>query len=171
MAEKLVHYTCEICGESLELSADRLSAKCKFCGTEYYFKEDNSQDLVIPLNRANEDRLRCDFYDAIKGYKSILAEYPNNAEANWGLVLSTYGIEYVKDTRTQKYIPTCHRVVEESILNHPNYLEALKNAAPEQVKIFETKAKQIDKLQKSIERKLKNEESFDVFISYNVSVS
>ena len=63
MAEKLVHYTCEICGASLELSQDKLSAKCKFCGTEYYFKEDNSEALILALNRANLDRLRCDFAD------------------------------------------------------------------------------------------------------------
>ena len=114
--------------------------------------------LILALNRANLDRLRCDFYDAIKGYKSILAEYPLNAEANWGLVLATYGIEYVKDTKTNKYLPTCHRVIKESILNHPNYLKATKNAAEEQKAIFTKRAQQIDKLQKAIKRKISGNE-------------
>ena len=45
-------------------------------------------------------------------------------------------------------------------------MQALKNAVPEQVQIFEEKAKQIEKLQKAIKFKMQDEEEFEVFISF-----
>ena len=39
-------------------------------------------------------------------YESILKEYPKDAEAAWGHVISTYGIVYAKDDRTGEMIPT-----------------------------------------------------------------
>ena len=157
---------CETCGGELNLSPDGKSGTCPYCHNEYFFKEEKSEALILALNRANQHRLRNDFAEAIKEYKLVINDNPNDAEANWGLALSTYGIEYVEDYRTKRRIPTCRRTVKQSILENKNYLTAIANADLRQKEEYESKAKAIDRLQKDIKRKLEDEEEFEVFISF-----
>ena len=158
--------TCETCGGVLNYAADGKSAVCPFCGNEYYFKEEKSEALVLALNRANAYRLSNDFDGAITEYKLVAERNPSDAEAFWGLAISTYGIEYVEDPRTKKRVPTCRRTVKKSILEDENYLKALENATKEQKEVYERRAAVIDRLQKNIKRRLEDEEDFDVFISF-----
>ena len=55
------------------------------------------------------------------GYNTMVKEFPNEAEAYWGLVLCRYGIEYVEDPRTKKMIPTCHRTIPKPIFDDSDY--------------------------------------------------
>ncbi len=164
--ENKVLQTCETCGGTLIYAAYKKSAVCSFCGNEYFFKEEKSEALTLALNRANALRLRNDFDGAIAEYKLVAERNPDDAEAFWGLALSTYGIEYVEDPRTRKRVPTCRRTVKKSILEDENYIKALENAPAEQREIYERRAAVIDRLQKSIKRRLEDEEDFDVFISF-----
>ena len=160
---------CETCGGELKYSEDRKRAVCLNCGNEYYFKEEKSEALVLALNLANKARLANDFDGAIQKYEAVVENNPTDAEAYWGLVLSTYGIEYVEDPRTHERIPTCRRTVKQSIVENKDYLAAIDNAAPEQRDIYETRAKLIDRLQTKIKSQLENEEDFDVFISFKAT--
>ena len=54
-----------------------------------------------------------------------MADFRQEAEAYWGLVLCKYGIEYVDDPATGKKVPTCHRSSFESIMEDPNFEQAL----------------------------------------------
>ena len=163
--EKLL-LTCETCGGVLNYAADGKSAVCPFCGNEYFFKEEKSEALILALNRANAYRLANDFDGAITEYKLVAERNPSDAEAFWGLAISTYGIEYVEDPRTKKRVPTCRRTVIKSILEDENYIKALENASDEQKEVYERCAAVIDRLQKNIKRRLEDEEDFDVFISF-----
>ena len=158
--------TCETCGGVLNYAADGKSAVCPFCGNEYFFKEEKSEALILALNRANAYRLANDFDGAITEYKLVAERNPSDAEAFWGLAISTYGIEYVEDPRTKKRVPTCRRTVIKSILEDENYIKALENASDEQKEVYERCAAVIDRLQKNIKRRLEDEEDFDVFISF-----
>ena len=166
MSELQSAMRCEACGGLLEYSDDRKKAVCLHCGNEYFFKEEKSNSLVLALNLANQKRAACDFDGAAIGYKAVLEENPNDAEANWGLAISIYGIEYVEDPRTKKRIPTCRRTIKESILDNEYYKAALANATPEQRELYREKAEVIDRLQKKIKRQLEDEEEYDVFISF-----
>ncbi len=158
---------CEICGGELQYSADGRAAKCLACGNEFWFKEEKSEALALALNRAGEKRRRNDFDSAIDEYRIVIGENPEDAEAHWGLVVSTYGIEYVEDYRTGKLIPTCRRAVpKESVLDNEDYKLAVKYAAPEQRAKYEKQAQEIDRLQQEIKNKIDGEEDYDVFISF-----
>ena len=158
---------CEICGGELQYSADGRAAKCLACGNEFWFKEEKSEALALALNRAGEKRRRNDFDSAIDEYRIVIGENPEDAEAHWGLVVSTYGIEYVEDYRTGKLIPTCRRAVpKESVLDNEDYKLAVKYAAPEQREKYEKQAQEIDRLQQEIKNKIDGEEDYDVFISF-----
>ena len=157
---------CETCGGALEYSADGLSAVCPYCGNKYNFAGEKSEALTLALNRANEMRAACDFDDAIREYKLITRGNPRDAEAWWGLALSIYGIEYVRDSRTGTLVPTCRRTVCRSILQDENFLNAVKYAAPAQAEVYRERAKVIDRLQRAIILRQREEEDYDVFICY-----
>ena len=157
---------CTYCGANVQIDDCGKRARCKYCNSEYHFKEEKGPALILALNNAAGYLSRHDFDSAIVHYESVLKEYPNDAEAAWGHVISTYGIVYEKDDRTGNMIPTCSRIVKESILDNRSYKLAIANCADEQREIYEDGAAFIDRVQKKIKRAMEDEEDFDVFISF-----
>lgn len=102
-------------------------------------------------------------------YEGIVAEFPEEAEAYWGLCLCKFGIEYVDDPATAKKIPTCHRTSFDSIFDDSNFDLACEYADGIARNIYREEAKEIDRLQKEILKIAQNEEPFDVFICYKES--
>ena len=99
-------------------------------------------------------------------YESIVAEFPTEAEAYWGLVLCRYGIEYVDDPATGKKIPTCHRSSFESILEDPDFEQAQENADAVSRKVYREEAKAIEDIRRRIVELSGKEQPYDVFICY-----
>ena len=163
--EKFV-LNCETCGGPLEYSPDGLTAVCPYCGNTYNFRGAKTEALTLALNRANAMRIACDFDGAIREYRLITERNPHDSEALWGLALSTYGIEYVRDPRSGLRVPTCRRTVKGSILQDENYINAVKYAAPAQAEQYRQRAAAIERLQTAIKRRLEDEADFDVFLSF-----
>ena len=163
---ELERLVCTECGGDLQLDPDRKRGVCRYCRNEYFFKEEKGPALVLALNNAAGYLKRNDFDNAIVHYESVLKEYPKDSEAAWGHAISTYGIVYTKDDRTGQMIPTCSRIVKESILENRSYKQAIAECASEQRAIYEQKALFIDRIQKKIKRAMEDEEDFDVFISF-----
>ena len=99
-------------------------------------------------------------------YNQILFADREDADAYWSLVLCKYGISYVKDPKTQKYVPTCNRTYYSSIFDDENYKNAIKYADAEKAELFKTDAKTIDDIQRGIVAISRKEKPFDIFISY-----
>ena len=160
---------CETCGGPLQYAPDGLSAVCPYCGNTYNFRGAKTEALTLALNRANAMRIACDFDGAIREYRLITERNPHDSEALWGLALSTYGIEYVRDPRSGLRVPTCRRTVKTSILQDENYISAVKYAAPAQAEQYRQRAEAIERLQSAIKRRLAEEADFDVFLSFRSS--
>lgn len=160
---------CQTCGGPLQYSPDGLTAVCPYCGNKYNFAGAKSEALTLALNRAGAMRIACDFDGAIREYKLITDRNPKDSEAWWGLALSKYGIEYVRDWRTGQLMPTCRRTVNQSILSDEYFLNAVKYARPEQAETYRARAAVIDRLQQQIKRRLEDEQPFDVFLSFRSS--
>ena len=77
-----------------------------------------------------------------------------------------YGVSYVKDPATDKYIPTCNRTLYSPIYSDENYKNAIKYADAEQRTLYGTNARIIDDIQKGILAVSTKEKPFDIFISY-----
>ena len=155
-----------MCGGTLEIEDGQKVVTCDFCGiaqTVYSF--DNEKKINL-FKRANLLRFKSEFDSAAPLYESIITEFPNDAEAYWGLILCKYGIEYVDDSKTGKKIPICHRPQLSSIFDDDNYKSAIDHADIVAKSIYEKEAKEIDKLQKDILAISSKEEPFDVFICY-----
>ena len=155
---------CESCGGALEYSPDGLSAVCPYCGNKYNFRGAKSEALTLALNRANAMRAACDFDGAMREYTLITERNPGDAEAWWGLVLSKYGIEYVRDPRSGLRFPTCRRTINKSILSDESYLNAIKYAAPAQAEQYKSRAADIERLQSAIKARLAQEEDYEPII-------
>lgn len=159
---------CKMCGGDLNIS-DESVAVCEYCGTQQTVPSADSEKKLTLFGRANRLRLSNEFDKAAGIYESIVAEFPEEAEAYWGLVLCRYGIEYVDDPATGKKIPTCHRSSFESVLEDGDFEQACENADAVARKVYREEAKAIDELRKSILEVSGKEEPYDIFICYKES--
>ncbi len=116
--------------------------------------------------RANRLRSACEFDKAASVYESIVADFPEEAEAYWGLVLCRYGIEYVDDPATGRKVPTCHRSSFDSILEDSDFEQACENADPIARRVYRDEAKTIEDIRKGIVEVSGKEPPYDIFICY-----
>lgn len=158
---------CKMCGGDIEAAPNQTYGTCDHCGSTMTLPKAADEQITNLYNRANHFRRQNDFDRAVSAYENILNIDASSAEAHWGLVLSKYGIEYVEDPQSNERIPTCHRVQNESILTDTDYLSALENAEDSYTKnLYESEAKRIADIQKSILTISAQEKPYDVFICY-----
>ena len=118
-------FKCKMCGGDLNVTQGTTICECEFCGTTQTIPSADDERKTNLFNRANHLRRNNEFDRAIGVYESIIADFPNEAEAYWGLLLCKFGIEYVDDPLTGRKIATCHRTSYDSILNDENYKKSL----------------------------------------------
>lgn len=159
-------FKCKMCGGNLELEDGVTVVECEYCGTRQTVPSADDEKKLNLFSRANRLRFGCEFDKAAGVYESIVVDFPEEAEAYWGLILCKYGIEYVDDPRTGKKIPTCHRSSFESVMDDSNFEQALENADPIARSVYRDEAKQIEELRKSIVEVSSKEEPYDIFICY-----
>ena len=157
---------CKMCGGDLNVEENSQIAVCEYCGTQQTVpKQDNEKKLTL-FARANRLRFACEFDKAAGVYESIVAEFPEEAEAYWGLVLCKYGIEYVDDPSTGKKIPTCHRSSFDSVLEDANFELVMEYSDVVTRKLYREEAKAIEELRRGIIEVSSREEPYDIFICY-----
>ena len=157
---------CKMCGGDLTLVDGQSVAECEFCGSRQTVPAADNEKKLMLFGRANRLRANCDFDKAMVVYESIVADFPDEAEAYWGLVLCKYGIEYVDDPATGKKIPTCHRSSFDSILEDSDFEQAMENADPVALRVYREEAKQIEQIRRGILAVSSNEQPYDIFICY-----
>ncbi len=157
---------CKMCGGDLNFEERVSVIECEYCGTKQTVPNPDNEKEFALFSRANRLRYACEFDKASGVYESIVADFPEEAEAYWGLVLCKYGIEYVDDPITGKKIPTCHRSSFESVMEDDNFEQALENADPLARSVYREEAKQIENLRRRIIEVSGKEEPYDIFICY-----
>lgn len=157
---------CKMCGGDLNLVEGASTAECEFCGSIQTIPKVDDEKKLTLFARANRLRAACEFDKAAGIYEAIVADFPEESEAYWGLVLCKYGIEYVDDPGTGKKVPTCHRSSFESIMEDSDLEQALENADSTARRVYRDEAKQIEELRKGIIAVSANEEPYDIFICY-----
>lgn len=157
---------CKMCGGTLNIEQNKTVVECEFCGTKQTVPNIDNEKKINLHERANMLRLSCSFAKASMTYENIIEEFPNDAEAHWGLVLCRYGIEYIDDPKTKKKIPTCHRTQYKSIFDDIDYKAAIENSDVLSRKIYQEEAEMINKIQKNILAISQKESPYDIFICY-----
>lgn len=158
-------YKCKECGGEIEPQDNGLG-KCLYCGALQTLPKDKDDKIQNLLNRANDFRLNCDFDRAIFEYEEVLKLSETEPEAHWGLFLSKYGVEYVKDNMTFTYKPTLHRISSVSVFDDVDYKATLKYADSISVIQYKKDAEDIEMVMKELLLLSANQEPYDVFLSY-----
>ena len=162
----MVVLKCKMCGGNLEIDSQNTVCTCTFCGTQQTVPNVDNEKKIKLFERANKLRYQCEFDKAYTVYESIIEDFPNEAEAYWGLLLCKYGIEYVDDSKTGKKIPTCHRSSFDSVLDEESFEMVMENADSVARGLYRREAIAIEELRKSIIEISSKEEPYDVFICY-----
>ena len=157
---------CKMCGGDLELLEDSSVCECEYCGTKQTVPKADDEKKLKLFERANRLRTACEFDKAAGVYETIVADFDQEAEAYWGLILCKFGIEYVDDPATKKKIPTCHRSSFDSLMDDPNFEMVMECADPIARRVYREEAKAIEELRRGIIEVSSKEEPYDVFISY-----
>lgn len=159
-------FKCKICGGELNVERGQSIVECEYCGVKQTLPRFLDENTKLMYDRANNYLMHNEFDKAENIYNQILFADREDADAYWSLVLCKYGILYVKDPKTQKYIPTCNRTYYSSIFDDKNYKNAIKYADAEKAELFKADAKTIDDIQRGIVAISRKEKPFDIFISY-----
>ena len=157
---------CKMCGGDLILLPDSTVCECEHCGSRQTVPSADNEKKLTLFSRAGRLLRNCEFDKASGVFETIVGDFPEEAEAYWGLVLCKYGIEYVDDPSTGKKIPTCHRSSFDSVLEDPNFEQACENTDAVARRVYRDEARQIEALRQSILEVSGKEEPYDIFISY-----
>ena len=162
----MVVFKCKMCGGDLNITEADKVVECEYCGTTQTVPSADNEKKMTLFNRANRLRLNNEFDKAAALYEQLIAEFPEEAEAYWGLCLCNWGIEYVDDPATGEKKPTCHRASFESLMKDENYLLAMEYADVTAQRVYRREAQEIDRLNDAILSVSRNEKPYDVFICY-----
>lgn len=157
---------CKMCGGDLELTEGMTVAECEYCGTKQTVPNADNEKKLTMFSRANRLRLANEFDKAAGVYENIIAEFNQEAEAYWGLVLCKCGIEYVDDPASGKKVPTCHRSSFNSVLEDSDFEQACENADVIARRMYRDEAKTIEEIRKGIIEVSGKEAPYDIFICY-----
>ena len=159
-------FKCKMCGGDLNIIETDKVVECEYCGTTQTVPSADSEKKMTLFNRANRLRLNNEFDKAAALYEQLIAEFPEEAEAYWGLCLCNWGIEYVDDPATGEKKPTCHRASFESLMKDENYVLTMEYADVTAQRVYRREAQEIDRLNDAILSVSRNEKPYDVFICY-----
>ena len=162
----MITFKCKMCGGDLHPEENATTCECEYCGSIQTIPTADSEKKMNLIGRAQRLLRTCEFDKAAGVYESVVAEFPEEAEAYWGLVLCKYGIEYVDDPSTGKKVPTCHRSSFDSVMDDSNFEQAAENADAIARRIYREEAKQIEELRKGIIEVSGKEQPYDIFICY-----
>ena len=157
---------CKMCGGDLDISEGLSVCECEYCGTKQTVPTADNEKKLTLFARANRLRIANEFDKAAGVYETVVADFPEEAEAYWGLVLCRYGIEYVDDPATGKKVPTCHRVSFDSVLEDSDFEQACENADAIARRQYREEAKQIEDIRRGIIEVSGKEDPYDIFICY-----
>ena len=157
---------CRMCGGSLSITEDSSVCECEYCGSKQTVPRADDEKKLKLFERAGKLLRACEFDKASAVFETIAADFPEEAEAYWGLVLCKYGIEYVDDPATGKKVPTCHRSSFDNVMKDPNFEQACENTDAVARRVYRDEARAIEELRRKILDVSGREEPYDVFISY-----
>ena len=157
---------CKMCGGDLNITEGESVCECEYCGSRQTVPTADNEKKMTLFSRASRLLRNCEFDKAASVFENIVADFPEEGEAYWCLLLCKYGIEYVDDPNTGKKIPTCHRSSFESVLDDSNFEQACENADAVARRVYRDEARAIEELRKGIIEVSGKEEPYDVFISY-----
>lgn len=159
-------FKCKMCGGGLNITEGMTVCECEYCGSVQTVPQLDDDKKLNLFSRANRLRSAGEFDKASGVYETLVSDYPEEAEAYWGLLLCKFGIEYVDDPGTGKKVPTCHRSSFDSIMEDEDFEMVMECSDPASRAVYREEAKAIEALRIAINEVSSKEDPYDIFICY-----
>lgn len=107
------------------------------------------------------------YQEAIGHYQELLQdEGSQEAELHWRIVMCRYGVEYVYEQDSGCYLPTITNMLDDSVLEDPDYLAAVLYARSDESRAYyEAQARELDRILRTYRDVCAEQRPYDVFIS------
>ena len=162
---------CRNCGAELDIEkAVNGVVQCIYCTSKFTLpKEDITPAALKFLHDGESSLYICRFDDAYAFYKKAAELSPNEPEAYWGMAISQFKVQYVKDEVNDRLQPICHYISTDRISDNANYKQALSLATPEQRAEYERQAQEIDYIREEFYKLKQTGREYDCFICVKVT--
>ena len=162
---------CKNCDAALDVSAAAGGVvKCFFCGSAFTLPKQNQSSEVLSYLRMGQNELNCCAFDRAYAAFSRAAELdPTEPEAHFGLALSEFKVQYVRDAVNHRLQPVCHESAVRSFSECKHVQNALRCATNEQRKDYVEKANEIDSIRRKFTELAASGLSYDCFICVKVT--
>ncbi len=159
-------YKCHICGSTVHTNEGDRFYTCGVCGKTQALPDYCSEHVSFLYGRANHYLRTRKFDKALQCYQQIAGESPKDCHAFFSIAVSRYGISFVDEAGSFANEPRLYRVHSASILNDPDYVQAIALADDERRRLYIDEAKQIEAVRKEIIERAERAPMFDAFITY-----
>ena len=164
---------CPYCNTPLDIKNAKdgvLKCSCKDCHEAITLPKDNQTDDVKQLIENGKIKLNiCHFKEALELFNAAIEKAPNEPEAYFNYALARYQIQYLRDLKNRRMQPICHVYRDRPFREDQSYRKALSLATDAQKEVYESKAKEIEKIQMEFAKLEKQKINYDCFICTKVS--
>ena len=168
---QLENIKCRNCGAEIDIeSAVNGVVQCEYCRSKFTLpKEDITPAALKFLHDGESSLYICRFDDAYSFYKKAAELSPKEPEAYWGMAISQFKVQYVKDEVNDRLQPICHHISTDKISDNSNYKKAVSLATAEQRAEYERQAEEIDYIREEFYKLKQTGKEYDCFICVKVT--
>ncbi|MCH5148122.1 MAG: ribosomal protein L7/L12 [Clostridiales bacterium] len=168
---QLENIKCRNCGAEIDIeTAVNGVVQCEYCRSKFTLpKEDITPAALKFLHDGESSLYICRFDDAYSFYKKAAELSPKEPEAYWGMAISQFKVQYVKDEVNDRLQPICHHISTDRISENSNYKQAVRLATAEQREEYERQAAEIDYIREEFYKLKQTGKDYDCFICVKVT--
>ncbi len=161
---------CKNCGAQLDITkAVGGVAECEFCHSKHTLAKSTDTNAVNFLRMGEHNLDVCKFDDAYTAFAKAAQYDSNESEAYFGMALSEYRVQYIKDIVNNRLQPICHEISDKVFGDNKNYNAALASASPQQRTEYMRKAGEIDYIRTEFRKLKQSGLDYDCFICVKVT--
>ncbi len=168
---QLENMRCRNCGAELDIQKGVNGVvQCEYCMSKFTLpKEDITPAALKFLHDGESSLYVCRFDDAYAFYKKAAELSPAEPEAYWGMAISQFKVQYIKDEVNDRLQPVCHLMSTENIRDNANYKRAVSLATSDQRTEYEKQAAEIDYIREEFYKLKQTGKEYDCFICVKVT--
>lgn len=168
---QLENIKCRNCGAEIDIeTAVNGVVQCEYCRSKFTLpKEDITPAALKFLHDGESSLYICRFDDAYAFYKKAAELSSKEPEAYWGMAMSQFKVQYVKDEVNDRLQPICHRISTDNIADNENYKKAISLATSEQRAEYQRQAEEINYIREEFYKLKQTGKDYDCFICVKVT--
>lgn len=124
----MANMKCRMCGGELTYAEGETLTVCGRCGFRQARPKTEEEETLNRFAEAGQLFILGEFAKAAEQYAELEADHPEEAEAIWGQMLCSRGVEYAEAPTGKKRTPFCRELDAKSILEDPDFDRVLELA-------------------------------------------